>query len=117
MKAGTMFALAAVMLLSARVHGEDTTPAAEGSAPAEAAAPTESTESTESAAPADTGAESAEAAAEPPLPTVPVDAAAAEALPESVQLDEVVVTAQRREQRVVEVPINLSTVDRDDIQK
>jgi iron complex outermembrane recepter protein len=36
---------------------------------------------------------------------------------QATQLDEIVVTAQKREQRLVEVPINVSTLDRGDMQK
>ena len=96
--AGMMLVLAMVMLLSARVHADDTLP-------------------TEETAAAEPGAEGAETATPPPLETVPVDAPAADAPAEATQLDDVMVTAQKREQRAVDVPINVSTLDRGDIER
>jgi iron complex outermembrane receptor protein len=62
-------------------------------------------------------AEPAAGEAQAPLETVPVDAPPPAQPEEAAQLDEIVVTAQKREQRVVEVPINLSTLDRGDIER
>ena len=53
-----------------------------------------------------------------PVPTIPVPQKQ-EAAPvaEPTQLDEVTVTAQKRVQRLVDVPINVSSMSRDDVQK
>ncbi|HVT36779.1 MAG TPA: TonB-dependent receptor plug domain-containing protein, partial [Nevskiaceae bacterium] len=72
-----------------------------------------------SAAPAADAAPSASAqpsAAEVPTIAVP-QKAEVPAPPQAAQLDEVVVTAQKRAQRLVDVPINVSAMTRDDVQK
>lgn len=77
-------------------------------APAEAAAP-ESEPAAEPLPESDPGAAAAAAAAS--VDTIPVDAPSSEAPPDTTQLDEVVVTATRRVQNVLKVPIAVTEVD------
>lgn len=55
----------------------------------------------------------APAPATPPM--IPVDVGDTQAVPATTELDTITVTAQKRVQRLVDVPINVSAVSRDDI--
>src|SRR5687768_13643023 len=59
-------------------------------------------------------------ATDEPLETIPVRTAGPEVVKveeDATQLDEVVVTAQKRVQRLVDVPINVSAMDRENIER
>ena len=77
--------------------------------PADNVAPTQTEEAPPPAAP------------EPALPVIALPAEPAPPLQapadEAVELDEVVVTAQKREQRLVDVPLNVSSLSREDVEK
>lgn len=66
-------------------------------------------------APASTDAAAAAAAQPGPLNTVPVPDPAAPAPDAATQLDAIQVTAQKRVQSLVDVPINVSAIGRDDV--
>jgi iron complex outermembrane recepter protein len=114
-KIGWAVGLAALVAVTARAHAEDAAPAA-ASAEEPAAAPAdESTPAAATEAPA-AMADASPAPAES-LSLIPVPQPEAQPDASGTRLDDVVVTAQKREQRVVDVPINVSTLGRDDIQK
>jgi iron complex outermembrane receptor protein len=102
-------------LLAAGVSAQDDSPAG-----APAATPASAPAATDAPTPPP-AADATAAAAE--LKTIPV-AQGAPALPgpgptetdQSTHLDEIVVTAQKRAQRLVDVPINVSSLSRDDVQ-
>ncbi len=88
----------------------DAQPGQAESAPADAAVPASSEPGSTAETQPATGAENAPAQA--PLPTIPVAQPAAEAPShEATALDDVVVTAQKREQSAKDVPISISVVD------
>jgi iron complex outermembrane recepter protein len=108
-----MWTVGAALLAGAGLAAAQEEPEAAPEAPAEEAARPEQADDTAPASPADAAA----GTAEQPLDVVTLPDPAAEAPADTVTLDDVVVTAQKREQRLVEVPINVSTLDRGDIQK
>lgn len=78
----------------------------------DAATPTETAQA--EAAPAETPSDETPPDAAAPVETIPVETAAPPA-PEATELEAVTVTAQKRVQRLTDVPINVSAVSRDDI--
>jgi iron complex outermembrane recepter protein len=104
MRHATVLALVAALASTASAHAQPTEP--EAAPPAEAAVDE----------PIPDAAETAQTA-EPPLGVVAVPEPPAAPVEDVTEFDVVEVTAQKRVQSLVEVPINVNTIDRDNIEK
>lgn len=104
--------------------GSSTKPESSSAQPsAEPAAPAETTDASPAAAPTDTAAEKPDASAEAPLDTIPVNLPKASAKqaesapPSSRQIDEIVVTATKREENLREIPASISAFSGESLEK